>query len=33
MLLLLIELGASGWKLPIDANEYYFHTQQTAAHH
>ncbi|CAB3398831.1 unnamed protein product [Caenorhabditis bovis] len=24
MILLLLELGASGWKLPIDANEYYF---------
>ncbi|CAI5452251.1 unnamed protein product [Caenorhabditis angaria] len=24
MILLLLELGASGWKLPTDANEYYF---------
>ncbi|CAJ0579378.1 unnamed protein product, partial [Mesorhabditis spiculigera] len=24
MILLLLELGASGWKLPPDANEYYF---------
>ncbi|KHJ85626.1 hypothetical protein OESDEN_14643 [Oesophagostomum dentatum] len=27
MILLLLELGASGWKLPAEANEYYF--QQT----
>ncbi|VDM31397.1 unnamed protein product [Toxocara canis] len=27
MILLLMELGASGWKLPPEANEYYF--QQT----
>ena len=24
MILLLLELGASGWKLPLEANEYYF---------
>ncbi len=27
MILLLMELSASGWRLPVDANEYYF--QQT----
>uniref|UniRef100_A0A0N4ZRV2 MIF4G domain-containing protein n=1 Tax=Parastrongyloides trichosuri TaxID=131310 RepID=A0A0N4ZRV2_PARTI len=25
MIMLLMELGASGWKLPTEANEYYFH--------
>uniref|UniRef100_A0AC35TGH2 MIF4G domain-containing protein n=1 Tax=Rhabditophanes sp. KR3021 TaxID=114890 RepID=A0AC35TGH2_9BILA len=25
MIMLLMELGASGWKLPSEANEYYFH--------
>jgi len=25
MILLLMELSASNWKLPADANDYYFH--------
>jgi len=31
MLLLMVELSASGWRLPEQANQFYFHTQNTAA--